>query len=338
MIEITSQSTDNPRYQQITQWLAQCIGASFELKKIPGDASFREYWRVESGADQFILMDAPVDKENSTPFIQIGEYLLKHNVPVPHIFHHDLTQGFVLLEDLGDVSLYAQLCTNENMLEFKGPIQCLHTLASLPKPQWLPVYSAGLLKSELLMFDEWFLRRYAIEAGLFTQQQVNEFSQALATIYPLLVESALNQPQVFVHKDFICMNIHIDSHKNFGIGLIDFQDGLWGPVTYDLVSLLQDRYITWPKNTEQQLVEEFRQGLGAHLHCQVPAKNEFYRDYEWMGLQRNLRILGVYARLALRDKKLNYLPLMPRFWGFCQYVVHQWDEFAELRKFMQIQL
>ena len=272
------------------------------IEPINADASFRHYWRISNANEKRVVMDSPPSLVDIGPFVQLGNWLADHQISVPTMYAQDLNRRFLLLEDLGDTSLYSALKQQETIALLKKPLDVLVKFTQLSRPDFLTVKTKVILIEELKLFDHWCLAKneYGAKPG------------DLDSLYELLADSALHQPQGFVHRDYHSFNIHICPNKPDGVGIIDFQDGLWGPATYDLISLLQDRYITWPEDELFGAIEQHR--LDVHS---TQSSKDYLQQTLWVGLQRNIRILGVFHRLAMRDNKPVYMNYVPRFASYC---------------------
>jgi len=307
------------RQQQLNEWLSQVLeGQSFSLEPASMDASFRQYFRVSYGNTQRIVMDAPPSHEDLEPFIRVDHLLQGMGLNVPDIFAENHQQGFLLLEDFGQVS-YLQNLSDDSVDSLYGQaLDALLTLQSVSLDDGvLPVYDHAKLMSEMELFPEWFLRRY-LGLSLSAEQQ-----HLLHTLFEQLSQRALAQYAVCVHRDYHARNLMVTTTRNPGI--IDFQDAVIGPVTYDLVSLLKDCYIRWPKPQ----VEAWVMAYFARLEQQVPAfsggvwkrrEDDFLKDFHWMGVQRHLKAVGIFARLCQRDHKPGYLLDIPRTLTYIQTV------------------
>ncbi|WP_100638038.1 aminoglycoside phosphotransferase family protein [Marinobacter salexigens] len=304
------------RLQMLTAWVSQFPGLeNAQAKPVSGDASFRRYYRVcktdTSGSDvSFIVMDSPPELEDCGPFVQIGRHWLQAGIAVPQIFEADLARGFLLLEDFGDQLMLGQLNPEtadtlyQSALDELLLIQQVHAEPGYP----LPLYNAALLNREMALFRDWLLESY-LELELDNIEK-----SMLDTTFALLRESALAQPEVTVHRDYHSRNLLVRQHRN-RLGVIDFQDAVTGPVTYDAVSLLKDCYIQWPEERVCAWLETFRkQTLEAGLHSADP--DTFRQWFELMGMQRHLKAAGIFARLAIRDGKSRYLGDIPRTVGY----------------------
>lgn len=295
------------------------------LAMVSGDASFRRYFRLHHDQGSLIGVDAPPDKENSRPFVAIARALFAHQVHVPEVVAVDFEQGFMLLSDLGDTLLRPCL-TADTVDELYGRAmdELLHLLSS-PHPQdyALPPYDRARLMTEMALFRDWFIDRYlalplsAAEAALIDDT------------CGLIADRVLEQPTVFVHRDYHSRNLMVLPTGRMGV--IDFQDAVTGPVTYDLVSLLRDAYVEWPSAQVAGWVEQFRARLLAEGLIPATVDREaFLAWFDWMGAQRHLKILGIFARLSLRDGKHGYLNDIPLVF---KYLVDEIRDYPALRPF-----
>ncbi|MDX1569379.1 MAG: phosphotransferase [Xanthomonadales bacterium] len=290
------------------------------VERASEDASFRSYWRVRVGGQRFILMDAPPDKEDSRPFVDVAARLRRAGLHAPEIITSDLTSGFLLLEDLGE-TLYAEELTPASADTLYG--EALAALARMQRidPGGLPLYDRKLLTSEMDLFPDWYLARQL-------KRPVDEqFRRWWSELQDLLVGNAQEQPQVFVHRDFHCGNLMRCPDPP---GIIDFQDAVHGPVTYDLASLLLDRYVSWPADRLEHWCEQFRQA-----HASDVAPELWQRWFDLTGLQRNLKVVGIFARLNLRDDKPRYLEWQPRFLGYVRATARRYPECAALESYLE---
>ena len=293
------------------QWLES---HSVELSMVAGDASFRRYFRVQSNHQSWIIMDAPPDKEDCTTFIDVTRRLRDAGLHAPEILQADLNNGLLLLEDLGDTQ-YRPLITATTADEcFKPLFKVMQNFADTVSADGLPKYDSGLLQKELDLFPDWYLEQH--------KQQPFSISEHIAWehLCNQLILSAKQQKQVFVHRDFHSCNLLKTSVNNPGI--IDYQDAVLGPISYDLVSLLWDRYISWPREKITDWCQLFR------LQLKLDASAEdWQRQCDFMSLQRNLKIVGIFARLYYRDQKSGYLEMIPRFWDYCIHTLNRYPEF-----------
>ena len=317
-------TASDDRAKAILQWLTNDLNLTVtQFEPASSDASFRRYFRVQHQQRHYIVMDAPPDREDTAPFLKVAQLFTQAQVNVPEIIQQNTRQGFLLLEDFGSTCLLDKL--DETTVEhlYKDALDSLITLQKNVDIHScnLPHYTAELLQTELLLFSDWFL----------TQQcklTLNNTQQALIdTSYAFLINSALQQPQVCVHRDYHSRNLMHLSTDNPGI--IDFQDAVIGPVTYDVVSLLRDCYISWSDaQIERCLQDYFQQLKQANLvACDF---NQFKRDFDLMGIQRHLKAIGIFSRLNIRDGKSVYLGDIPRT---LNYVINISQRYPELKDF-----
>jgi hypothetical protein len=304
------------RLQMLTAWVKQFPGfENAEARPVSGDASFRRYFRVcKTGVDDndvpFIVMDSPPEQEDCGPFISIGRHWHQAGITVPQIFEADPVRGFLLLEDFGDQLMLGQLNSKTANTLYHSALSELVLIQQLPAPpdHPLPAYDAALLNREMALFRDWLLEGYL---GL---ELDNIEKSMLDTTFALLRESALAQPKVTVHRDYHSRNLLVREQSSRP-GVIDFQDAVAGPVTYDAASLLKDCYIQWPEERIGEWLETFReQTREAGLHR---ADSDTFRQwFELMGMQRHLKAAGIFARLSMRDSKPHYLKDIPRTVGY----------------------
>jgi len=316
---------EDQRYLQIQQWLQTIFtGQQFTLTSASSDASFRRYFRVNAADKSWIVMDAPPAHEDIKPFIHIGKLLAAHQLPVPEIFQQNLEQGFLLLSDLGNTAFLSVL--NQDSVEdlYKPAIDCIVQMQLISKPADLPAYDAQLLGNELALFDQWFLDRHL---GLDKPDFVDN-------LYSFLIIEAQQQPHTFVHRDYHSRNLMLQSDGSPGI--IDFQDAVWGPVTYDLVSLLRDVYIQWPPSLVTRFLEYYRQQAIQHqVLSESVTMPQLQRWFDLIGLQRHLKILGIFCRLNYRDNKDNYLNDLALTLNYVYEVCSRYPELTELLDYLQ---
>ena len=317
---------DDARLTELHQWLASLAAPQLtvtSLRPASADASFRRYFRVD-GADgaSYIAMDAPPPQEDVRPFVRVAGVLAETGVSVPGILAQDVDRGFLLLTDLGSTT-YLQLLNPDNAHKlYMDAIEALVLMQARSQPDVLPEYDRALLLRELKLFPEWYVGRHL--GVTMTEKQ----AAALDKIFDLLLANNLAQPQVYVHRDYHSRNLMVLPKGNPGI--LDFQDAVYGPITYDLVSLLRDAYVQWDEEivldwTIRYWEHARRAGLPVN-----PDIDAFYRDFEWMGLQRHLKVLGIFARLYHRDGKDGYLKDMPLVMEYTRKVAHRYKELAPL--------
>ena len=310
------------RQSAAASWAAAAMGLEqVRLEPVSGDASFRRYFRFKHGSRSIILMDAPPEKEDSAPFVDIAGRLSKAGLKAPDIFHFDLKQGFGLLEDFGD-TLYRELISEQSAGKlFPELFAVLGGMASHVDTEGLPVYSEQALAQELELFKTWYLELH--KERPLRGIEVSDWED----VCRLLIDSAREQPQVFVHKDFHSCNL---LQTTGAPGIIDFQDGMRGPVSYDFVSLVWDRYIAWDRERLERWMKEIHTILS--VDCSI---GEWVRYCDLMGLQRNLKIVGIFARLKHRDGKEGYVEMIPRFYQYLLDVLPRYPEFHEFQKMLE---
>jgi len=317
------------RIQQIRQWLASELGLTVaKLEPASADASFRRYFRIwGSDGATHVVMDAPPDKEDIQTFLKVARLLDRCGVHVPRIDAADSERGFALLEDLGSVHYLAQLrAGGDPDLLYRDALDALLRiqLDGRQAALELPPYDRPALERELALMPQWFCCRH------LRLQLDDEDRDVIARSFEFLIQEALAQPVVFVHRDYHSRNLMLQSQRNPGI--IDFQDALAGPVGYDLVSLLKDCYIEWPRARVEHWVAGYRARLGAASGLAGANEQEFLRWFDLIGLQRHIKVLGIFARLWYRDGKDGYLGDLPRTLG---YVRRTAAAYRELRLFSQ---
>ncbi|MCF6288750.1 MAG: phosphotransferase [Proteobacteria bacterium] len=310
------------RHKALLAWTQEVLNdPDCYIKSASSDASFRSYWRVFSQDRTFIIMDAPVEHENCQPFIDISARLVEAGVNVVKVIAQNLTQGFLLLTDLGTVQ-YLEVLNNATCLSlYTDALNSLHTMQQQTAIDGLPQYDSILLKSELDLFAQWFVNVH-LDTTLTTKQKT-----ILSSCNELLIKNALSQPQVFVHRDYHSRNLMRTKDNNPGI--LDFQDAVIGAVTYDLVSLLKDCYIRWDDEIIWQLSDGFRQKYNSLNHTNINSK-QWQRWFDLMGLQRHLKVVGIFCRLNYRDNKANYLKDLNLTLCYIKGVCIKYDEFHAL--------
>jgi N-acetylmuramate 1-kinase len=299
------------------------------------DASFRRYFRITGKLDgqstTFIIMDAPPAYENSQPFVELSELLGQVGLQVPKVYEKDWVQGFLLLSDLGNTTYLQALQSGaDHRPLYSDAISALVKLQTGSPLTALPAYDATKLKQEMELFETWFLNKHH---NIF----LNEREKALLQVaIHLICNACTAQNAVWVHRDFHCRNLMVTATHNPGV--LDFQDAVSGPYTYDLASLLRDAYIDWPEAAQIELaIQYWKQAQAAGIA--VPTDfGEVWRDLEWMGLQRHLKVLGIFARLHHRDGKDGYLKDLPLVLSYAQRTAQRYDGLGILvRLFDRIQ-
>lgn len=288
------------------------------------DAGFRSYWRVQSVEGNRIVMDSPPDKEDVRPWLRVRDLLACGGVRVPGVLAQDVDAGFLLLEDLG-TDTYLQVINDANADDlFDAAVTQLLQLQSIVPPTDMPTYDEPMLARELRLFDEWFCSRHL---GMTLDCADMD---ALDAGYRVLIDAALAQPQVLVHRDFMPRNL---MPASAGPAVLDFQDAVRGPIAYDALSLFKDAFLGWPEPRVDTWLDRYHaRALAAGLP--VPGHARFRRDADLIGLQRHLKVIGIFARLHHRDGKPKYLADVPRFFAYLDGVLPRYPELASLRRFI----
>jgi N-acetylmuramate 1-kinase len=324
------------RQQQLTAWLQGLFpDAPFTLAPASADASFRRYFRATFADNSSrIVMDAPPEHENCRPFLHIGKLFEDAGTHVPHVYAHDLEQGFLLLSDLGHTTYLQALTPGNAQALYGAAADALVKIQLASRPDELPPYDEALLRRELNLFPEWYVGKHL--AATLTEKQQG----TLETVFRRILDNNLAQPRVYVHRDYHSRNLmHVETlpHDFPGAegiainpGILDFQDAVYGPITYDLASLFKDAYIRWEEEHVMDWLIRYwekarRAGLPVHGDF-----GEFYCDYEWMGVQRHIKVLGIFARLYHRDGKEGYLKDMPLVMDYLRRACERYIELKPL--------
>ncbi|WP_339539497.1 aminoglycoside phosphotransferase family protein [Pseudomonas sp. RA_15y_Pfl2_54] len=321
------------RLQHLKLWLDEQLANLFAdqgwgavppatLTAASSDASFRRYFRWEGAGRSFVVMDAPPPQENCKPFVDIAFLLAKSGINVPKIYAEDLERGFLLLNDLGNKTYLDVIDTENADALFNDALQALLAFQQLPMVAPLPSYDVALLRRELELFPEWYVKReLGVEFDATQQQQWQRVSD-------LLINSALAQPKVLVHRDYMPRNLML-SEPNPGV--LDFQDAVYGPVTYDVTCLFKDAFLSWPEERVRGWLERYWQQASALNIPVQPDLDDFLRASDLMGVQRHLKVIGIFARICHRDGKPRYLADVPRFFSYIEAVIARRPELAELQ-------
>ena len=313
------------RQQALMDWLQTVLPqAEFSLTVASADASFRRYFRVHFADKTLIAMDAPPPQENCEPFVRIAKLFGAAGMHVPEVLAQDLAQGFLLLSDLGDVTYLSQLNDVTAPALYHDANMALVKLQLASEPGLLPHYDDALLTREMQLFPDWYIAKH-LNITLDAKQL-----EVLQKTFALLNKSILAQGRVYVHRDYHSRNLMLCKDNP---GVLDFQDAVYGPITYDLVSLLKDAYIGWDEeNIIDWLVRYWQEARKQGLP--VPDDfSEFYRDFEYMGAQRHIKVLGIFARLYHRDGKDGYLKDMPLV---MHYLRRACERYIELKPMLRL--
>jgi len=316
------------RLELLENWLKpQIPGIPYALAPASADASFRRYFRVSLPDRSLIVMDAPPEHEDCRPFIHVAELFRDAGVNVPHILAQDLQQGFLLLTDLGGTTYLDALNQDEAVADtlYTAAAGALINIQLASRPAVLPDYDEALLLREMRLFPDWYVSKH-LGTELSTTQ-----AEALDGVFSLILQNNLAQPKVFVHRDYHSRNLMVGGDEP---GILDFQDAVYGPVTYDLVSLFKDAYIHWE---EERVLDWTIRYWEKAKKAGLPVSRdfaEFYRDFEWMGAQRHIKVLGIFARLCHRDGKENYLKDMPLVMAYLRKTCERYRELGPLLKLL----
>lgn len=324
ILEHTSQITS------LKTWLKESCPlaiSNFELKPLVNDASSRQYFRLQvEDSLSHIAMIAPPDKENLIAFIAIAKDFARQGIFTPEILAYNLEQGFMLLTDLGN-DLYLNIL-NPNTVDdlYNRALSVIYQIQTcnpkFPDDKHLDIFNEEFIRSELAIFIDWFLKKH-LELAM-----TDEMGNILENTFKILIRSALEQPQVCVHRDYHSRNLLLLKNKN--VGVLDFQDAVYGPITYDAASLLRDAYIEWPKKQVDQWVLKFYDMICKSYQC---TQEKFIRWFDLISLQRHLKILGIFTRLNYRDNKPHYLPMISRV---LNYMSKTCEDYSELSHFKEI--
>lgn len=323
-----SDFSEDARVQLLHRWLkTELAMGDYQFAPASADASFRRYFRITLDGETRVVMDAPPDKEDTHPFVGIARLFLKLGLHVPEILAQNEADGFLLLSDLGSQDYLRALDDASAPQLYADALAALVALQVCPVPAAYPFppYDRTLLMNEMGLFTEWYL-------GQHLQIPLDERLEALfANLFNTLADNALEQPQVVVHRDYHSRNLMVCDHNP---GILDFQDAVIGAVTYDLVSLLRDCYIAWPRSRVEAWVADYhQQALRAGI-IQDVSLAQFLRWFDLMGVQRHLKATGIFSRLNYRDGKDGYLPDIPRTMGYVKEVSSRYPELADFAGFI----
>jgi aminoglycoside/choline kinase family phosphotransferase len=313
----------DPRREALERWLARELGGErFTLTPASEDASFRRYFRATlDDGSSLIAMDAPPDKEDCRPFVRVARLLHEAGVHAPQVRAQDLAQGFLLLSDLGTRTYLRELTPGNAPQLFADATDALIRWQLATRPGELPPYDEALLRREMQLFPDWYVARH-----LGVQLQ-DEQKNRLEQVFALLAQSALAQPKVYVHRDYMPRNLMV---CNPNPGVLDFQDAVIGPLAYDMVSLTRDAFLSWDEEPVLDWTVRYWEKARAAGLPVAADFGEFWRAFEWMGLQRHLKVLGIFARINYRDGKPKYLADTPRFICYAREVGKRYSALAPL--------
>jgi N-acetylmuramate 1-kinase len=322
------------RTNAILNWLKNDLQLEIQdFVEISCDASFRRYFRVIHQQRQYVVMDAPPEQENILSFIKVNQLFRQAHLKVPEIFQQNLTHGFLLLEDFGDYCFLDKINHNNAASYYQPAMDSLFNLQKNIDIATcnLPFYDESLLNRELEIFVEWFLHKFS-NISFSDQDQ-----KTITLTWSMLIQSALDQPRVCVHRDYHSRNLMLLNKPPSEPGIIDFQDAVIGPITYDLVSLLRDCYIAWPESLVLQWMSDYYKRL-CNAGMLSDNKTQFKRWFDFMGLQRHLKAIGIFARLHIRDNKPGYLQDIPRTMNYVTTICSQYPELSAFNEFLQARI
>jgi aminoglycoside/choline kinase family phosphotransferase len=326
---------DAARKQAFEGWLAGLSGPQGllpdTLRPASADASFRRYLRIDSGQGSRIIMDAPPERENCEPFVKVDALMAAAGLLVPEILAWDAPQGFMLLGDLGTQTMMEVIQPQDpqaNHAMYLQAVDALITWQLASRPGVLPPYDEALLARELALFPDWYLAQHR---GVTLEGAARK---TLDDAFAKIIDRNLAQPSVYVHRDFMPRNLMIPAAPGeTRLGVLDFQDAVYGPITYDIASLMRDAFLTWDEEFVLDITIRYWQKARKAGLPVGEDFGEFYRGVEWMGLQRHLKVAGIFARLTLRDGKPKYLADAPRF---LHYIRTTADRYRELGPFLKL--
>jgi|TARA_A100001391_G_scaffold123097_2_gene83891 hypothetical protein len=316
------------RRRALDQWVGDWLGAPVSGEVASADASFRRYFRYRHGGRTLVAMDAPPEQEDCRPFVDVAGRLARAGVAVPEILHQDLEQGFLLLTDMGRETWLTALDGGNADAWFDAALETLITQQRFADTRGLPEYDRALLRRELDLFPHWYLGEHR---GLDLE---GDTAGRLDAVFETLIESALAQPRVFVHRDFMPRNLMVSDPNP---GVIDFQDAVAGPISYDLISLFKDAFLSWPEARVLEWLRDYHRRAAA-AGLPVPAAfDDLLRWCDLMGAQRHLKVIGIFARIRHRDGKPKYLEDAPRFFAYLRTVIaRRPDELGDLGRLLDL--
>ncbi|QYK02167.1 aminoglycoside phosphotransferase family protein [Shewanella psychrotolerans] len=312
------------RFIALRAWIARTLGADAQIVLISGDASFRRYFRVSFEREQYIAMDSPPDLIAVTPFISLAEMYQYNDIYAPQVIEKDIEQGFLLLSDLGDTQLLSVLNLDNVSDYYQRALELLNPIASITESggKSLPLYDDAFVERELAIFSDWLIVHHL---GLTLAPQTQSM---LDDVYQLLVSNVREQPKVGMHRDYHSRNLMLCDNK---LAVIDFQDAVIGPITYDAVSLLRDCYVRWPDDVVESLMQShYQQMKEVGLLANEVTLKQYRRWFDLMGIQRHLKAAGIFCRLNYRDGKPGYMKDIPLTLQYIKDVAKPYPELARL--------
>ena len=324
---------DPHRQADFNNWIAALTSSHGllpeSLRSASADASFRRYFRIDSREGSRIIMDAPPEKEDCHPFAKVSRLMQEAGLYAPQVLAWDETKGFMLLTDLGPQTMMQAMQRDDpwaNQAAYLQAVDALITWQLASRPDVLPAYDATLLRRELELFPDWYLTRHR---GIAVE---GELRRTLDEAFERIIHENLRWPSVYVHRDFMPRNLMLSPA---GLGVLDFQDAVYGPITYDIASLMRDAFLSWEEDFCLDITVRYWEKA---RKAGLPVGNdfgEFYRGVEWMGLQRHLKVAGIFARLTLRDGKPQYLADTPRFISYMRATCERYRELKPLLRLIE---
>jgi aminoglycoside/choline kinase family phosphotransferase len=314
------------RIEQLRQWVCDRLGARpANIVPASEDASFRRYFRITHAGGTLIAMDAPPPQENCAPFVHVAGLFRRAGVNVPEVLAQDLERGFLLLTDFGCTTYLTALAEGDAERMYRDALQALVRIQLASTSGALPDYDAALLRREMTLFPDWYVERH-LGRSLDARQR-----ERLERMFDALIAHNLAEPRVYVHRDYHSRNLMLTDPNP---GILDFQDAVLGPLSYDLVSLLKDAYVEWP---EERVLDWAVRYWDMARKAGLPVRSdfaEFYRDFEWMGVQRHLKVVGIFARLFHRDGKARYLDDLPLVLRYLERAASRYRELDPLARLL----
>lgn len=314
------------RLENLKRWVAGLFpGESLSIAPASADASFRRYFRITLPERSLIVMDAPPQHEDCGPFLHVAALFREAGVHVPEVLAQDLEQGFLLLSDLGGTTFLQALRDTDPDTLYRAAGEALVSIQAASRPGVLPEYDEALLLREMMLFPDWYIAKH------LEKELSGLFRDILHEAFSLLLANNLAQPKVYVHRDYHSRNLMVADPNP---GILDFQDAVHGPITYDMASLLKDAYVSWEEDRILEwLIRYWEKAKKASLPVSADFA-EFHRDFEWMGMQRHIKVLGIFARLYHRDGKDGYLKDMPLVKDYLRRACHRYREFHPLLRLL----
>jgi len=314
------------RLDLLKDWLSKKLEIDFSISTASSDASFRKYFRAKTLKNSFIVMDAPPQNESIEAFLKINKILNSIKVNVPDIYKEDMALGFILMQDFGSDTYLDVLNADNQKLLYSDSIESLIKMQKFVKKDLCQSYTQEILFNEMVLFIDWYLKKYK------KIDLTNNENEKLLTCFETISKKVLSQEKFFVHRDYHSRNLM--NQKSNNPGILDFQDALVGPVTYDLVSLLKDAYIEWDEEIVLDHAVRYWEKANTNKLITNLEFLTFYKDFECMGIQRHLKILGIFARLSIRDNKNQYLENIPLVEKYLMDATERYRDFHQLRNFL----